>query len=128
MNYGYQKEVNLIFNEAVQKVREELTKEGFGVLTEIDVKATLKKKLNVDYDNYLILGACNPPFAFKALQIEKEIGLMLPCNVIIYQTDEKVFVSAILPTIAMSMIDNKELKVIAIEIEDKLKKVIDMVS
>ena len=84
MSYGYSKETNLDFNEAVEKTKEELKTEGFGVLTEIDVKKTLKAKLDVDYDDYVILGACNPGFAYKALQAEKEIGLLLPCNVIIY--------------------------------------------
>ena len=125
--YGYKKETKLIFQVAVDKVKEELQKEGFGVLTEIDVKATLKKKLDVEYDNYIILGACNPPFAYKALQAEKDIGLMLPCNVIIYSDKGKTFVSAILPTEAMSMIKNKALSEISIKIEDKLKKVISKV-
>lgn len=125
--YGYKKQASISFENAVEKTRQELKKEGFGVLTEIDVKATLKKKLDVDYDKYIILGACNPPFAHKALQAEKEIGLMLPCNVIVYENNEKVFVSAILPTKAMSMIDNPELKEIAEQIEEKLKKVVDSI-
>ncbi|MBT4539355.1 DUF302 domain-containing protein [Candidatus Woesearchaeota archaeon] len=125
MSYGYKKQVNLKFEEAVDKTKEELSKEKFGILTEIDVKATLKKKLNVDYDNYVILGACNPPFAYKALQAEKEIGLLLPCNVIIYEKEDKVFVSAIVPSVAMGMIDNKTLKEISSEVEIMLKKVVD---
>src|SRR3989344_3823078 len=111
--YGYKKSVNVSFSDAVQKAKDALAKEGFGVLTEIDVKATLKKKLDVDFDQYLILGACNPPFAYQALQVEKEIGLMLPCNVIVYEQGKKVIVSAILPTAAMSMIKNDKLKKIA---------------
>lgn len=125
MNYGYSKQVSLSFDEAVEKTKEELAKEGFGVLTEIDIKATLKKKLNVEYDNYIILGACNPPFAHKSLLIEKEIGLLLPCNIVVYEDDGKVFVSGILPSVAMNMVDNEELKSISGEIEEKLKKVID---
>ena len=109
----------------MKRTREELAKEGFGVLTEIDVKATLKKKLNVDYDDYVILGACNPPFAFKALQAEKEIGLLLPCNIIIYRESGYTFASAILPTIAMSAVENNKLTGIAQEVEAKLKSVID---
>jgi len=128
MNYGYKKEVHLDFNQAVEKVKEELLKEGFGVLTEIDVKATLKKKLEVDYENYIILGACNPPFAYKALQAEKEIGLLLPCNVIVFEQEGKVYVSAILPTVAMHMVNNDNLKEISVEIEEKLKRVVDMLS
>jgi uncharacterized protein (DUF302 family) len=124
-NYGYSKKVNTSFSQTIEKVKEELQKEGFGILTEIDVKATLKKKLDVDFQDYVILGACNPPNAYKSLQAEIEIGLMLPCNVIIYQKNDSVFVSAVMPTIAMGMIDNKSLKEIAINIENKLKKAID---
>lgn len=125
MKYGYKKEISLSFNEAVLKTRAELAKEGFGVLTEIDVKATFKKKLGVDYNNYLILGACNPPFALKALQAEKDIGLLLPCNVIVYDENGKTFVSAILPTVAMKMVENPSLADIAKTTEEKLKKVIE---
>ena len=125
MNYGYKREVPLSFAEAVGKTRTELAKEGFGVLTEIDVKATLKKKLDVDYENYLILGACNPPFALRALQAEKDIGLLMPCNVIIYEEDRKVFVSAILPTVALGMVGNQSLADIAKTAEEKLKKVVN---
>jgi uncharacterized protein (DUF302 family) len=124
-SYGYKKEVSLGYDQAVLRAREELSKEGFGVLTEIDVKETLKKKLEVEFDDYIILGACNPPFAHKALLAERDVGLMLPCNVIVYTLEGKTFVSAILPKVAMSMIDNKALGAIAEEIEGKLKKVID---
>ncbi len=117
------------FEEAEAKLREELKKEGFGVLTEINLGETLKKKLDVDYGNYVILGACNPPFAYRALQAEREIGLMLPCNAIVYEAGEKegggTFVSAILPTRAMGMIDNPELLKVAGEIEEKLARVIN---
>lgn len=124
-NYGYSKQTELSYEDTVEKTREELKKEGFGVLTEIDVKATLKKKIDVDFDNYIILGACNPPFAHKALLAEREIGLMLPCNVIVYEQEGKVTVSAILPSSAMGMIDNPKLKEIAGQVEAKLKKVVD---
>lgn len=125
--YGYKKEVSLGYEKAVEKAREELQKEGFGVLTEIDVQATLKKKLDVDFNKYIILGACNPPFAHKALQAEQDIGLMLPCNVIVYEKEGKVSVSAILPTIAMGITDNAQLMEIAKEVEKKLKKVVDQI-
>jgi uncharacterized protein (DUF302 family) len=125
MNYGYKKQVDLSFVEAIDQLKEELTKEGFGVLTEIDVKATLKKKLDVDHDNYIILGTCNPSFAYKALQEKKDIGLLLPCNVIVYEDSGKVFVSAILPTVAMKMVNNTSLAEIAKTVEEKLRKVID---
>ncbi|MFC1947928.1 DUF302 domain-containing protein [Chloroflexota bacterium] len=127
MNYGYKRQIKASFEEAITRTKEELGKEGFGVLTEIDVKSTLKKKLDVDFDNYVILGACNPPFAYQALQTEKDIGLLLPCNVIVYETDGKTYVSAIVPTVAMNMVENPGLESIAIEVEKKLKKVIDSI-
>jgi len=127
MKYGYKRKVPLPFGEAVENVRSELSKEGFGVLTEIDVKATLKKKLGIEHDNYLILGACNPPFALKALQAEKDIGLLMPCNVIVYEDGGKVFVSAILPTVAMGMVGNPSLADIAKTAEGKLKNVVDTI-
>lgn len=125
MKYAYKKQTAMAVEDAVEKTRAELGNEGFGVLTEIDVKATLKKKLNVNYDKYLILGACNPPFAYKALQAEKDIGLLLPCNVLVYEDTGTVFVSAILPTAAMAMIENPALLDIAKQVEEKLKKVVD---
>lgn len=125
MEYGYGKIVNLPFEEVVRKTKETLAQEGFGVLTEIDVKVTMKKKLGVDFDNYVILGACNPPFAHEALQMEKEIGLLLPCNVIVYEDTGSVHVSVIVPSVAMSIVENEDLVSIASEVEDKLKKVID---
>lgn len=125
MTYGYTKEIAVPFEEAIVKVTEALSAEGFGVLTTIDVKATMKKKLDVDYDNYTILGACNPTFAHQALEAEKEIGLLLPCNVIVYQTDNKTFVSAVMPTVAMSSVENNDLGTIANKVEMKLKKVVD---
>jgi len=125
--YGYKKSVDLPYEQAVKKTKEELKKEGFGVLTEIDVEETLKKKLDVNFNKYVILGACNPPFAYKSLQAELDIGLMLPCNVIVYENEDKIFVSAILPTAAMSMIKNEELREVAEQVEKKLKRVIDNV-
>jgi uncharacterized protein (DUF302 family) len=126
MKYGYSKVVAGPFDTVVQKTREALSAQGFGIITEIDVKATMKKKLDAEYDNYLILGACNPSFADKALHIEKEVGLLLPCNVIIYE-DNGVHISAILPTAAMSMIENEALIPLAQEVEEKLKLAIDAV-
>ena len=127
MKYGYKRKVPLPFGEAVEKVREELSKEGFGILTEIDVKATLKKKLGIEHENYLILGACNPPLALKALQAEKDIGLFLPCNVIVYEDGGKVFVSAILPTVAMQVVGNPSLGDLGKMVEEKLIRVVDNV-
>jgi len=128
MTYGYKKKVNLPYAQALEKTKEELKKEGFGVLTEIDVKATLKKKLDVDYDNYVILGACNPPFAYQALKSERDIGLLLPCNVIVYEDGGATYVSAIVPTVAMSMVQNEELGSIAVEVEQKLEKVVNAIA
>jgi len=125
VNFGYSKKTNLGFNDAVTRVRAELSKEGFGVITEINVKDTLKKKLDINFNNYLILGACNPSFAHRALLAEIEIGLMLPCNIIVYENNGDVIISSILPSIAMNMIDNNELKDIANQVEKKLRNVIE---
>lgn len=126
--YYYKKEIHLKFEDAIIRIKEYLQKQGFGIITEIDVQATFKKKINVNYDKYTILGACNPQSAYSALQIEKDIGVYLPCNVIIYEDKGKTFVSAVLPTVAMSRTGNNKLKVIASEIEEKLKNVIDEIS
>ena len=123
--YGFLKNLDIGYEDAVGKVIEALKGEGFGVLTEIDVKETLKKKLDVDFRKYIILGACNPPFAHKALQAEKDIGLLLPCNVIVYEDDEgKTTVSAIDPESAMSMVDNPQLRDIAGQVSQKLQNVL----
>ncbi len=125
-NYGFSKIVNLGYDKAIEKVTEELKKEGFGVLTEIDVKETLKKKLDVDFKPYKILGACNPPFAYKSLQVEEQIGLMLPCNVIVYVNDDgKTVVAAIDPIASMQAVKNESLGEVAVTIQSKLKNVIN---
>lgn len=114
------------FEKAIEKVTEELKKNGFGVLTEIDITSTLKKKLDVDFYNYRILGACNPPYAYKALQAENKIGTMLPCNVIVQErTPGEVEVSAVDPIASMQAIKNQELGGLATEIREKLKNVIE---
>jgi len=127
MKYYFQKILfDASFNETIKKVTEELKKEGFGILTEIDVQATLKKKLDVDFRKYRILGACNPPFAFKALQSEINIGTMLPCNVVVMENDDgKINVSAVDPIASMMAVGNRNLEGVAIQIQQKLKKVID---
>ena len=126
MSYYFSKTLNTTFDEAVSRVTEELKKEGFGILTEIDVKATLKKKLDADFRKYTILGACNPPFAYKALQAEDKIGTMLPCNVIVQEAPEgETEVAAVDPMASMMAIENPELENIAEEVRSKLKKVID---
>lgn len=116
---------NVTFDEAIEKVTEELKKEGFGVLTEIDVKETLKKKLDVDFKPYRILGACNPGFAHKALQSEDKIGVFLPCNVIVEQQDNgSIEVSAVDPIASMQSVKNDALGEVAIEVQKRLQKVI----
>ena len=127
MNYGLSKKVVLSYEEAIVKVTEELKKEGFGILTEIDVKTTLKKKLDVDVDKYIILGACNPGFAHQALQIENELGLLLPCNTIVYEKEGDVFVSIMNPEIMSSVVDNEKLVEIANDVKNILQKVLDKV-
>ena len=126
MSYYFNKVVNLTFDEAINKVTEELEKEGFGVLTQIDVKEAFKKKINVDIRKYRILGACNPQYAYKALQAEDKIGAMLPCNVIVQERDDgKVEIAAIDPIASMQSVKNELLGEIAVTVQTKLKKVIE---
>lgn len=126
MSYFFTKTLSTTFQEAIEKTRDELKKEGFGVLTEIDVTDTLKEKLGVDFQNYRILGACNPPFAYKALLTENKIGTMLPCNVIVQeQADGSIEVSAVDPAESMKAIDNPELAAIAEEVRQKLQTVVN---
>ncbi len=126
MSYYFSKTLNVSFDEAVSKVTDELKKEGFGILTKIDVKEALKKKLNVDYRKYKILGACNPPFAYQALQAEDKIGTMLPCNVIVQEHVEgNVEITAVDPVASMQAIENPKLRDVAEQVRVKLKRVID---
>ncbi len=125
MSYYFNKNMSADFESVKKKVVAELEKEGFGILTEIDVQATLKKKIDVDFRKYQILGACNAPFAHKALKAENKVGTMLPCNVILQELENgQVEVAAVDPTASMQAIENKELASIASEIREKLKKVI----
>lgn len=126
MSYHFSTTLNTTFEDAIEKTTEALKEEGFGVLTEIDIKATLKKKLDVDFKKYQILGACNPPLAHKALSAEDHIGLMLPCNVIVQEHENgEVEVSAVDPIASMQAIENNELGEVAQKVRDLLKKVID---
>ena len=125
INYGFTKELNVSFSQAVEKATAELKEEGFGVLTKIDLKEKFKEKLDVDISNYVILGACNPASAHKAVQAEENIGLMLPCNVIVYERGDKVVLSVIKPTVGMAAVRNDALKKIAETVEGQLKKVFD---
>lgn len=124
MSYYINTKVNMTFEQAIERVTEELKREGFGIITEIDVKETMKKKLNVDFYNYRILGACNPPFAYEALKAEDKIGTMLPCNVIVQEKNPgEVEISAVDPMASMMAVQNPALGTIAEEVTAKLKRV-----
>jgi uncharacterized protein (DUF302 family) len=126
MSYYFAKTLDTSFDEAIARVTEALKQEGFGVLTEIDVKATLKKKLGVDFRGYRILGACNPPFAHRALLAEDKIGTMLPCNVIVQETEGGgVEVAAVDPLASMQAIENTGLADVAVEVQAKLQRVVN---
>jgi uncharacterized protein (DUF302 family) len=126
MSYYFSKTLNLPFDDAIVRVTEELKKEGFGVLTDIDVRATMKKKLDIDFRNYRILGACNPPFAHQALLAEDKIGTMLPCNVIVQELAAGVVeVAAIDPVASMAAVDNPQLGAIGMEVRARLQRVVE---
>jgi len=125
--YGIIKTINKPFVKVLDKVQQELQREGFGVLTQINLKEKFKEKLGVDFRRYIILGACNPPSAFKAIEAEENIGLMLPCNVIIYEKNDATVVGVIKPTAIMGIVENEKLKALAVTIEEKLMKVLDEV-
>ena len=126
MAYFNSKTINGTFEEAIAKVTDELKKEGFGVLTEIDVKETLKKKLDVDFRKYKILGACNPPYAYKVLQAEENIGVLLPCNVVVQEKETgKIQVSVVNPMESMQAVKNPSLENVAAEVSSKLRKVLE---
>ena len=126
--YGYRTTLNVPYEVAIEKTTTALKEEGFGVLTEIDVKATLKKKLDADFRRYIILGACNPKLAYQALQSELEIGLLLPCNVIIYETDEgQSVVSIVDPLSMLGVVESPQLDPIANEAQTRLRRVIETV-
>ena len=113
------------YEKAIEKVTEELKKEGFGVLTSIDIKDTLKKKINVDFKKYAILGACNPVLAHKALQTEEEIGLLLPCNVVVYEKEDETAVSIFNPMTMTKIVNNDRLNSVAEEVNTKLRRVLE---
>ncbi len=120
MDYAYKRELTGDFDEILTRVKESLQQEGFGVLTEIDVQKTMKEKIDAEYQEYMILGACNPVFANKVLHINKDIGLLLPCNVLVYKNKDSIYVSAILPTVIMNKAEDQELNKLAEEVESKL--------
>jgi len=124
MKYGFSKTVDLPYDRTVEKVTTELKNEGFGVLTTIDVKDTFKKKLDVDCSKYVNLGACNPAFAYQSLQAEEELGMLLPCNVIVYEKDGKTNVSAFDPTVMNKLTENSRVDTIAQQVKEKLQRVL----
>jgi len=126
MSYYFSKIIELSFDDAISKVKKDLQKEGFGILTAIDLRQILREKLDVDFRKYVILGACNPPFAHKALQAEDKIGTMLPCNVIVQEIAEgKVEVAAVDPAASMQAVENQKLEEIAEQVREILKGVIE---
>ncbi len=124
MQYGISRVVDHSYDRAVERVTEELQKEGFGVLTTIDVKETLRKKLGIDFPRYVILGACNPPFAHRALEAEEQIGLLLPCNVIVYEKGGTTVVAAFDPMMMALVLEKEEIRPIADEVRKKLERVV----
>lgn len=124
MEYGFTRTVHLPYEAAVKRVTEELKNQGFGVLTTIDVKETLKQKLNIEFTRYVILGACNPPLAHRALEVEMNIGLLLPCNIIVYEKEGKTVVGAFDPMMMVPLVGKPELATIAAEVKKKLESVL----
>ncbi len=124
-DYGFTKELDVDFEAAVELVKEQLRRAGFGILTTVDLRQKFEEKLGIDFQRYVILGVCDPANAYKALCVEENIGLMLPCNVIVYEHNRATMVAVIRPTVAMQMIDNPDLKRIAKDVERKLKNLIE---
>jgi uncharacterized protein (DUF302 family) len=125
--YGFTKEVDTPFEKVLDSLPAKLEKEGFGVISKIDLGQKLREKLGIEFRKYVILGVCNPPSAYKALTVEENIGLMLPCNVIVYEKDGKTTVGTIRPTAMMKAIGNAALNAVADEVEAKLKRVLDSI-
>ena len=126
--YAFSTVLNTSYEDALARVTDALKEEGFGVLTVIDVKATLKKKLDKEFRRYVILGACNPPYAYRSLEADLDVGLLLPCNVIVYETDDKkAYVAAINPVSALEIIKSRELRSIAGEVSERLKRVVERI-
>ncbi len=124
--YAFSTVLDASYEDAISRVKDTLKDEGFGVLTEIDVKAILRQKLGIEFRKYVILGACNPPYAHRSLEADLDVGLLLPCNVIVYETDDaKAYVAAINPVSALEIIKSRELRTIAEEVSEKLKRAIE---
>jgi len=124
IGYGFSRKLNLGFEQAIERAKETLKAEGFGVLSEINIAEKFKEKLGVDFRNYVILGACNPPIAYQALQLEAALGLLLPCNVVVYEEGEKTVVAAIDAAKMMSVVGNPKLEAAAAEVNEKLQRAI----
>jgi len=127
MSYGFSRTVPLTYERAIERVTEELKKEGFGVLTTINVKETLKKKLDVDFHKYVILGACNPPFAHQTLQADDQMGLLLPCNVVVQEKDGQTSVSVFDPMVMLKVMENEAIRPVAEEVQRRLQRVLQSV-
>jgi uncharacterized protein (DUF302 family) len=127
MQFGFSKITDYNFEQAIEKITEELKKEGFGILSSIDFKDTFNKKLSVDFKKYTVLGACNPPLAHKALQADEEVGLFLPCNIAVYEKDGKTNISVFDPLFITTVIDNPQIKSVAEEVKKKLERVLETV-
>jgi uncharacterized protein (DUF302 family) len=123
--YSFSRVLSLPYGETIAKVKEALKSEGFGVLTEIDVQKTLKEKLNQDFHKYIILGACNPPLAHRVLQAEPEVGVLLPCNVLVYEEEGKTVVSAMDPEAAMVLVKNEKVSEVAKQVRQKMERVLN---
>jgi len=128
INYGFTKDLKIPYGTVIERLKDALDKQGFGILTQIDIQKKMKEELGFDMFKYIILGTCNPPSAYQAILAEENIGLMLPCNVIVYEKDGKTVLSIVRPSVAMQMIDNVKLKKVSEEVEEKLKKVFDAVN
>ncbi len=128
--YGISTTVALPYEQAVERTREELAKEGFGILTEVDIRATLKNKLDVDFRPYLILGACNPPLAYQALSAERDIGVLLPCNVVVYAGDQagQSVITAMDPEAALALAESEGIEPLAREVRERLRRVLERVA
>ena len=126
--YAFSTVLDTSYEDAISRVTDALKEEGFGVLTEIDVKATLKKKLDKEFRKYVILGACNPSYAYRSLEADLDVGLLLPCNVIVYETDDKkAYIAAINPVSVLEIIQSQELRNIAEEVSERLERVVGRV-
>ena len=128
VEYSLAIDVDRDFEDVLATTRQALADEGFGVLTEIDVKATMKAKLDVDRDEYVILGACNPPLAHQALEAEPELGVLLPCNVVVYRADDRTRVSAVAAEQMLGMVGNQALEPVATEVAGRLRRVLDAIA